>query len=126
VFGCKADFSKPGFAINLDMENIEASRSGDLAFGYGSYSITFNDDAGNPVTDKGKYVIGYMKQQDGQWKVIIDIRNSDLPALEVLAGQTTGSFPIWAKDGKYIFFKSNKSGKPEILVPPIPETKSDK
>ena len=46
----------------------------------GAYEMSFNDPAGKPVSDKGKYVTIWVKQQDGKWKVAVDMFNSDLPA----------------------------------------------
>jgi hypothetical protein len=39
--------------------------------------MTVNDAAGNPMTEKGKYVEVWKKQADGQWKVVEDIFNAD-------------------------------------------------
>lgn len=78
----KAIFALPGFKLDLEVLKVEASRSSDLAYTHGQYTLTSNDDMGNPRTDKGKYVVVYRKQPDGQWKVIIDIGNSDSPAQE--------------------------------------------
>lgn len=71
----------PSFAMSFQIVKVEVSRSGDLAYGHGTYTRTWNDAAGKPVTDKGKYVIVYKKQPDGKWKVVADIGNSDLPEL---------------------------------------------
>ena len=53
-----------------------------LGMGYtlGNYEMSFNDPAGKPVNDKGKYVSIWAKQPDGKWKVVVDMFNSDLPA----------------------------------------------
>jgi uncharacterized protein (TIGR02246 family) len=69
----------PGFAMSFQVVKVEVSRSGDLAWGHGTWTRTMNDDTGKPVTDKGKYVIVYRKQPDGKWKVVADIGNSDPP-----------------------------------------------
>jgi ketosteroid isomerase-like protein len=78
----KAIFVLPGFRLGLKVVKVEASRSSDLAYTHGQYTLTSNDDMGNPIIDMGKYVVVYRKQPDGQWKVIIDIGNSDSPAPE--------------------------------------------
>ena len=38
-----------------------------------------NDPQGKPVNDRGKYVVVWKKQSDGNWKAVADIINSDLP-----------------------------------------------
>jgi ketosteroid isomerase-like protein len=48
----------------------------------GTYQGTMNDAKGKPITDRGKYVTVWKKQADGNWKVVVDIFNSNLPAPE--------------------------------------------
>ena len=62
----KAVFAGPGFGVSSETLKVEVSRSGDLAYTRGTYTMTANDAKGNPVTDKGKYVGVYKKQPDGQ------------------------------------------------------------
>ena len=73
-------FETPGFALSWDISELEVSRAGDLAYGHGTYESVVNDAAGNPVTERGKWVGVWKKQADGQWKLVADIWNSDLPA----------------------------------------------
>ncbi len=73
-------FETPGFALSWDISKLEVSRAGDLAYGHGTYELMVNDAAGNPVTERGKWVGVYKKQADGQWKMVVDIGNSDQPA----------------------------------------------
>jgi uncharacterized protein (TIGR02246 family) len=78
--GLDAFFAVPGASFSLQTAKVVASRSGDLAYTYGTYAATMNDAKGKPVNDKGKYVVVYRKQPDGKWKVVADIYNSDVPA----------------------------------------------
>jgi ketosteroid isomerase-like protein len=48
---------------------------GDLAYEVGTYSITAADGG----KDTGKFVVVW-KRQNGAWKIVADIWNSDLPA----------------------------------------------
>ncbi|MFQ5776727.1 MAG: YybH family protein [Terriglobia bacterium] len=70
----------PGFATSLQTTKVEISRAGDLAYSVGTYEDTRNDPEGNPVTDRGKWVVALKKQPDGAWKIVADIWNLDLPA----------------------------------------------
>ena len=70
----------PGFATSLQTTKVEISRAGDLAYMVGTLEDTRNDPEGNPVTDRGKWVVALKKQPDGAWKIVADIWNSDLPA----------------------------------------------
>jgi uncharacterized protein (TIGR02246 family) len=73
-------FAAPGFALNFKSTRVQVANSGEMAFSYGTYTLTMNDPKGKPITDKGKYMTAYRKQADGSWKAIADIFNSDLPA----------------------------------------------
>jgi ketosteroid isomerase-like protein len=72
----------PGYALSWQVNKVEASHGGDLAYSMGTYEGTMNDAKGKPVTDRGKYVTVWEKQPDGKWNVVADIYNSDLPAPE--------------------------------------------
>jgi Ketosteroid isomerase homolog len=73
-------FSLPDIKLTWHPTKIEVARSGELGYSSGAYEMSFKDPAGKAATDKGKYVTVWKKQQDGSWKVIYDIFNSDQPA----------------------------------------------
>ena len=56
---------------------VEVARSGDLAYETGAYESKTFDKKKQPVTTRGKYVLVWKKQADGDWKVIEDIDNPD-------------------------------------------------
>ena len=62
----------PGFALTFAPTKVTVSRSGDLAYEIGEYSLTMNDKKGKPQTTKAKYVVVWGKQPDGKWKVLVD------------------------------------------------------
>ncbi len=68
----------PGLAINWKPAKVEVAPSGDLAYTQGSYTLTV-DVHGKPVTDQGKTLEIWKKQEDGSWKCIVDMWSSDLP-----------------------------------------------
>lgn len=82
---------KPGLTALLTDKNVslrfvtstvEVSKSGDLAYTQGTYSMTHTDPKSKKVvTEKGKSVTVYKKQADGSWKAIEDINNEDAPAM---------------------------------------------
>ena len=72
--------STPGWAASWQTTKIEVSRSGDLAYSYGTQETTVDDAEGNPVTDQQKWVAVWKKQPDGSWKCAVLILNSDGPA----------------------------------------------
>jgi ketosteroid isomerase-like protein len=71
--------ANPGFAASWRPTTVDVATSGDLGYTVGTYELNIHDAAGNPVTDRGKYVTVWKKQLDGKWKVVFDIFNSDLP-----------------------------------------------
>ena len=60
---------------------------GDLAFarGTGASKSTPKLPGAAIIDDKGKWVSVYRRQSDGSWKIVIDIWNSDLPAIQTLS-----------------------------------------
>lgn len=72
--------SLPALSIKWQPTNVAVARSGDLAYLTGAYSIAFKGANGEPLTDQGKLIEVWKKQQDGKWLCTADIWNSDLPA----------------------------------------------
>jgi uncharacterized protein (TIGR02246 family) len=54
--------------------------AGALAAGRGSYALAMTGKDGVATEDRGKYVVCYRRQPNGQWRAIADIFNSDGPA----------------------------------------------
>jgi len=71
--------SIPGVALSWKPTNVTVAGSGDLAYSTGTYQMSAPDDSGKSITDHGKYVAVWKKQADGNWKVAVDIWNTDLP-----------------------------------------------
>lgn len=71
----------------LKLETISAEGIGDVAIEEGSYIVY----VGEQVVDEGKYIVTW-KKEDGQWKLDLDIWNSNLPAPSGRAaeGETVG------------------------------------
>ena len=69
----------PGLSIDWNMEKVDVSRSGDLAYTYYKYQMTIPVQ-GRAITDRGKDLAVWKKQSDGSWKMIADTFNSDMPA----------------------------------------------
>src|SRR5262245_7065129 len=69
----------PGLAITWQPSKVEVARSGDLAYIYGTYDVSWDESNGKRTTDVGKNVEIWRKQADGSWKCIVDTWNTDLP-----------------------------------------------
>lgn len=79
----------PFTAIEVDIDGVEVSASGDMAWAHGSYTST-NTVAGVPYEDTGKWA-SVSENRDGQWLTVLDVWNSDtpLPGMEAPATEET-------------------------------------
>jgi ketosteroid isomerase-like protein len=57
----------------------DISASGDLGYTYGTFEFRSKDKAGKPTVEHGKYTSIWKLQQDGTWKVVLDMGNSTAP-----------------------------------------------
>ena len=71
----------PKLSLKFQASRVEVSKSGDLAFTQGSYTMTMTDPAhaGQTLNDHGSYVTVYRRQGDGSWKAVSDIATSEAP-----------------------------------------------
>jgi ketosteroid isomerase-like protein len=69
----------PGFSLSWEPTTAVAAKSGELGYTSGAYKFSITGPDGKPIFDKGKYVEVWKKDEAGNWKVIADIFNSDLP-----------------------------------------------
>jgi ketosteroid isomerase-like protein len=67
----------PGFEINWEPKEAYVSKSGDLGYSIGVNYINMQDSLGNKITMFNKGVEIWKKQEDGSWKCVVDIFNSD-------------------------------------------------
>ena len=68
----------PGFTIDWQINKLEVSRAGDIAYTIYTYQMTLDGANGKPITDQGKDMAVWKKQSDGSWKMVADTFNSDL------------------------------------------------
>jgi len=67
------------FSVTWSATSINVAADGKQAYGFGKFEYSLKDDAGNPVTDIGKWVDVFEKQADGSWLCSVVMFNSDLP-----------------------------------------------
>jgi uncharacterized protein (TIGR02246 family) len=73
-------FADPNFSLNFQATRAMASKGGDMVYTQGTYTLTMtNPKTKKPMTDKGKYLTIYAKQDDGTWKAVADTFNYDSP-----------------------------------------------
>ena len=57
--------------LTIESYELEVARSGDLAYGIGTFSLA------RPAPDRGKFVDVYRRQADGSWRCVADMFSSD-------------------------------------------------
>lgn len=68
-------FSLPGFSLRWEPLDAQVSEDGSMGYTYGKYVRTNLDQEGNIQTGTGKYTTIWQKQQDGSWKIVLDMGN---------------------------------------------------
>ena len=71
--------ANPGFAFAVEVDAVEVSGDGRMAYLVGYYELTLSDSDGNPGTDSGKFVEVWKKHPDASWKHVLAIWNSNSP-----------------------------------------------
>ena len=69
-----------GMSADLTISSEEVEVAGDWAFDRGAFTMkTTPKGDGDPMEDKGKYIVILEKQADGSWKIAREVWNSDNP-----------------------------------------------
>lgn len=76
-------FQLQDYDIAWHAKKAAVAGSGELGYTTGSYEMRFRPARGKMFFDKGKYLMVWQKQPDGEWRVLFDISNSDLPFEDV-------------------------------------------
>lgn len=66
-------------SISWSATDIDIAADGRQAYGIGKFEYSLKDDAGNPVTEIGKFLDVFEKQADGSWLCSVAMFNSDIP-----------------------------------------------
>jgi ketosteroid isomerase-like protein len=61
---------------SLTWTPIGADVSGDLGYTYGSFEFRSRDASGKTTINRGKYTSIWKRQNDGSWKVVLDMGNA--------------------------------------------------
>jgi len=72
--------SDSALTLKFQADQVDVSKSGDLAYTQGHYTMTMTDPATKKVmNDHGSYITIYKKQADGSWKAVQDAAISEVP-----------------------------------------------
>ncbi|HTH52650.1 MAG TPA: SgcJ/EcaC family oxidoreductase [Edaphobacter sp.] len=78
--GLKSMVADPATSLKFNPDRVEVSKSGDVAWTEGSYTLTMTDPQSKQIiNDHGSYVTTYRRQPDGSWRAIVDIATSETP-----------------------------------------------
>jgi uncharacterized protein (TIGR02246 family) len=66
-------------AKDVSLTTTHVSSSGNVGYEAGTYQFTIAAPGAQPVTDRGKYLVGLRREADGKWRLAYDVFNSDLP-----------------------------------------------
>ena len=67
------------FSLTWIPEFADIAKSGDLGYTWGKYLISAPDSLGNTMQQTGYYVSVWKRQQDGQWKYVLDGGTEPVP-----------------------------------------------
>ena len=70
----------PGVELRFELVRVEVSTSGDLGWTLALADVTFDRPDGQPGSDRVRDFHVWKKQEDGSWKVVVDMWNSEAPA----------------------------------------------
>lgn len=65
--------------VSLTLETQAVDASDDLAYEMGRFNRTLRPRHGAPFQEHGKYVVVYRRAEDGSWRAVAEIFNSDAP-----------------------------------------------
>lgn len=67
----------PGMQNVSALKHVDVSDTGDMAYTRGIYTVRMAGPNGEPLAEPGKWVSIWKKQSDGQWRIVVDIYNTD-------------------------------------------------
>jgi ketosteroid isomerase-like protein len=68
-------FSPGNYSLRWEPMNADVSKDGAMGYTYGKYVRTLKDSEGNVNTKEGKYTSIWKKQDNGEWKIALDMGN---------------------------------------------------
>lgn len=74
--------NQENYMLSWEPQRAEVASSEDMGWTWGTYVLTTTDDDGIKQEHHGKYLNIWKRQDDGQWKVAVDMGNSNQPPSE--------------------------------------------
>jgi ketosteroid isomerase-like protein len=108
----------PNLALSFSPTSISVSDDGSLAYDVGSYRFSMDDPKAGHIDDHGKYLVVWRKPQGGDWRVVADSFNTDVP-MQMPADAAGGGKPSATEAAK----PAAADTKPVPPAPPAPQKK---
>ena len=64
------------YTLDWSPQYAVVSNSGELGYTWGKYTLSYSDESGEEHKSYGKYLNIWEKQNDGSWKVAVDMGNA--------------------------------------------------
>lgn len=68
----------PGMENVSTLKHVDVSSSGDMGYSRGTYMSRMVGTKGEPLIEPGKWVSIWKKQNDGDWRIVVDTYNTDI------------------------------------------------
>jgi ketosteroid isomerase-like protein len=72
-------FGIPGFSNTVRLVASDVSSAGDLGYTRGTYASPMLGPDGKQVVERGKWVSVWKRDASGNWRIVLDISNTDAP-----------------------------------------------
>jgi ketosteroid isomerase-like protein len=69
----------PDYQNRTRLLRVEVAASRDMAYTMGSYNSRMMGENGKPVEEPGKWLTVWKKMPDGEWRIVMDTYNTDIP-----------------------------------------------
>ena len=69
--------SSDSYVLNWDPQHAELAASGDMGWTWGTYVLSTTGDDNETAESHGKYLNVWEKQDDGFWRVVVDMGNEN-------------------------------------------------
>lgn len=69
----------PAFENESKLGGVQVASAGDLGYTYGSYRSRLMGEDGKLTMEPGKWLTIWKKQPDGDWRIVVDTYNTDIP-----------------------------------------------
>lgn len=71
-------FKDPNYTLSWKSSKVDVSAIADVGYTVGAYNQTYSGSYNNQIMERGKYAAFWRKDENGHWKVVVDIYNTEM------------------------------------------------